>query len=313
MELKRKIRFGPRPQCTCDAEIKKTGADDRRQWVCPVHGAKEHRGVWYGIEDEPKPKKRKRRKQKQKKKDPNTSVCECEIALKGAESGETVRWYCPAHGSRQETLFGEPPDEVLIQSQYDGFCRVCKEDFPVGTMIYWKRGHGARHAECHVMNINTGEKNMGVWDGIEDAETFERGNYVKGGFIGVVEIKKTIVKQTRASGPAFIVEMEVIETNMEEHPVGQKVTWFQKLTDKDVAFPSVAEWAAAVAGLDPNNKEVVKTEVSPVLKEAMDHATNNPSDNDFIGQKVRLQTDQIKTKNDRDFTRYTWQPYEAAA
>lgn len=198
---------------------------------------------------------------------------------------------------------------VLIVSKYGGVCDVCSERFSVGAYIYWKTLHGTHHVECHGKQKIIQEKNiMGVWDGIEDAETFERGNYIKGGFIGIVEVKKTLVKQTRASGPAFIVEMEVIETNMEEHPVGQKVTWFQKLTDKDVAFPSVAEWAAAVGGIDPTDKKAVKEDVSPVLKEAMDQATESPTNNDFTGQRVRLQTAQVKTKNDRDFTRHTWMP-----
>ena len=284
MELKRKIRFGPRPP---DPEPK------TRQATL--------------VDEKPKPKKKRRRKQKTQR------ACVCSMAKKNAAApGEAVSWNCPAHGTKKWTKPGDP-GWVRIYSQYDGFCRVCKEDFTVGTLIYWKKGHGARHAQCHETKSNTGEEKMGVWDGIEDAETFDRGNYIKGGFVGVVEIKKTIVKQTRAIGPAFIVEMEVVETNMEEHPVGQRVTWFQKLTDKDVAFPAVAEWAAAVGGIDPSKKEQVKSEVSPHLKELMDHATDNPSDNDFVGQKVRLQTAQIKTKNDRDFTRHTWQPYEAAA
>jgi len=150
---------------------------------------------------------------------------------------------------------------------------------------------------------------MGLWDGIEETEIYERGNFVKANFAGVAKIKKTLTKSTRSVGLAFIVEMEVLETNMpDHHPVGQKVTWFQKLTDKDIAFPAVAEWAAAVAGLDPTDKQAVTREVMPVLKDMMEHATANPTDNDFINQKVGLETVLVMTKNNREFTRHTWHP-----
>lgn len=151
---------------------------------------------------------------------------------------------------------------------------------------------------------------MSIWDGLENTETYERGNYMKPGFIGVVEITKTILKETRAVGPAFIAEMKVVKSNMDEHPPGQKVSWFQKLTDKDIAFPSIAEWAAAVGGVDPANKEAVKQLIAEELKQVMEEATDNPQDNAFIGQQVALETVQVTTKNDRLFTRHNWSPVE---
>jgi hypothetical protein len=155
------------------------------------------------------------------------------------------------------------------------------------------------------------KKKMGLWDGIEDAELFERGVYLKGGFIGTVEIERTLVKHTRSSGDAFIVEMRVIKSNMDEHPVGQKVSWFQKLQDKDVALPAIKEWAAACAGYQVTQKEEIKTEVDPVLKEMMEIATDNPDDNDFTGIRLHVETNQILTKNNREFTRHNWAPLAA--
>jgi hypothetical protein len=150
---------------------------------------------------------------------------------------------------------------------------------------------------------------MGIWDGIEDAEIFDRGNYVKPGFHGTVEVKKTIAKNTRQSGLAFICEMVVLTTNMPEaHPIGQKVTWFVKLANKDTAFPNVAAWAAACAGFDPHDRENVKTNVMPLLKDLMNHATDNPDDNEFVGQKLKLETVATLTKDKRDFTRYDFMP-----
>lgn len=155
---------------------------------------------------------------------------------------------------------------------------------------------------------------MGLWDGIENAEIFDRGNYFKPGFIGVVKILKTLAKETRNSGLAFIVEMEVVESNNPDDPPGKKKTWYQSLVKKDVAFPAVAAWAAACVGYDPSQKEILKAEVFPVLKDLMSAATDSPEKNDFIGLLVRLETEKTITKEKKqDFTRHNFAPYKKAA
>lgn len=149
-----------------------------------------------------------------------------------------------------------------------------------------------------------------IWDGIENAQIFDRGKYVKANFSGVIVVRSTIAKTTRAQGLAFIVEMEILETNMsEEHAVGSKATWFQKMSDKQVAFSAVLEWAAACIGVRANEKDRIESEVRPVIKELMDYATTNPTNNEFVGTKLRLDAVATKTKKDSDFTRYDFTPY----
>ncbi len=152
-----------------------------------------------------------------------------------------------------------------------------------------------------------------LWDGIEDAELFERGKYMEANFIGEVEIKKTLAKETLKNGMAFIVEMVVLETNMpDKHPKGQKVTWYQGLKDKTVAFPAIAAWAAACLGFHPNSdKSKIKDEVQPLLPAAMKEATDSPEDNPFIGVRLKLSTFMRKTKKGLDFTVYDFEPLAA--
>lgn len=151
-----------------------------------------------------------------------------------------------------------------------------------------------------------------LWDGIEDAEIFERGKYMEPNFVGVVEMKRTIAKETLKSGMAFIVEMEVIKTNMQDkHPVGQKVTWYQGLKDKTVAFPAIAAWAAACLGFPATDKEKIKNDVQPLLPTAMKEATDSPDDNPFIGVQLKLSTFIRKTKKGLDFTVYDFEPLAA--
>jgi len=154
---------------------------------------------------------------------------------------------------------------------------------------------------------------MGLFDGIQDAEIFERGRFLPGGFRGVLEVKRTIAKETIRSGIGFIVEFEVVESNLPDQvQVGSKCTWFQKMSDRTVAFPAIKAWAAAVGGYHSYQKDEIEDEVAPELEGALTHATDNPADNDFVGCLVRVETDMIKTRNDRDFTRHDWQPYDDA-
>lgn len=150
-----------------------------------------------------------------------------------------------------------------------------------------------------------------IWDGIEDAEIFERGKYFHPGFVGVVRMKRTIGKLTRKSGPAFIVEMEVVESKTPDiHPVGFKGTWYQSLKDLDVAFPAILAWVLACSGLDPTkDKEVVDKEIRPQLQQLMKEARANPDDNFFINIRCHLETLQTTTVGKGlPFTRYEFSP-----
>ena len=130
-----------------------------------------------------------------------------------------------------------------------------------------------------------------------------------GSFRGVLEVKRTIAKETRNSGVGFIVEFEVVESNMSgEHPIGSKCTWFQKM-GIDGAQSSVKAWAAAVCGYDTSDKDRIVQDLSPHLAQMMKHATDNPADNDLTGLCVKVETTMIKTRNDKDFTRHDWSPY----
>lgn len=172
---------------------------------------------------------------------------------------------------------------------------------------------------------------MGLFDGIADAETFERGKFFPPGFRGKVRIERTIAKESVKSGIGFICEVRIIEVDRpgqgynpgdaeseipkhEKAPVvqGEKRTWWQGMTDKTVAFPALKSWAAAVAGYTLDQKELIESEVSPHLQDALMHATDNPADNDFVSVFVNLETWNTTTKKGGDFTVHDWTPYNEA-
>lgn len=149
---------------------------------------------------------------------------------------------------------------------------------------------------------------MGLFKGINEAEIFERGMYFSAGFDGIVQVEKVIVKRTRASGDAFIVEYRVIEGGNDRDPNRAKRSWFQKLIDTDIAYPAIKAWAAACAGYEPSERDAIEKEVAPQLENALDAATESPADNDFTGCYLHLVTTMVMTKNDREFTRHDWYP-----
>jgi len=155
---------------------------------------------------------------------------------------------------------------------------------------------------------------MGLFDGIEDAEIFERGKFLPPAFVGVLEVKRTIAKESIKSGVGFIVEFEVIESNVPDKvPVGSKATWWQGMTDRTVAFPAIKEFVAVLSGFERHQKQEIEAEVSPVIRGVLDHATEHPDDNDLIGCRIVCETVNKRTKNDRDFTLHLWSPYKPPA
>lgn len=149
---------------------------------------------------------------------------------------------------------------------------------------------------------------MGLWSGLAKANMFEKGRYMKPDFSGIVEVRRTLVNEGRKHD-AFIVEFLIVTTNMEEeHPVGEKFTWYQKLTDKDTAFSAIKQWCAAMSGIHAHEKARIKDDLEPIIEEIMDEATENETDNMFIGLQVKLVTVQTTTRDGGPFTRYDWIP-----
>jgi len=157
-----------------------------------------------------------------------------------------------------------------------------------------------------------------IWDGIQSANIYDRGRFAEPNFSGTVRVSKTIYKQTRAKGVAFIVELDVEESNLEAHPVGSKMSWYQSMNDKDVAFSAVLEWVAACLGFEKHHKEDIEqlktgknSEGKLVLIELLDEAITKPDANEFIGTRLRLSTRLRKTKENKDFTVYDFAPIAA--
>jgi hypothetical protein len=146
------------------------------------------------------------------------------------------------------------------------------------------------------------------FDGIEDAQVFERGSFFPPDAVFYLKVHRMLVKGTRKSGPAFIAEFEVLYSTHPDVNVGAKKSWFQKLTDKEVAFPAIKEFMGALLGYSPDEKEEWKT-FSGQLREILNEAggfEGKAEDHPLHGETVKVSTWQKKTQNDKDFTVHDW-------
>jgi hypothetical protein len=155
------------------------------------------------------------------------------------------------------------------------------------------------------------------FSGLEKAQIFEKGNPLPEGAFDL-EVTRVLSKRTR-KGDAFIVEFKVLDAyGNPKVNIGEKRTWFQKLTDTDIAFPSIKEFVVATLGLDKTqeaDKKTIDTEVGPQLKGIVDTAVDAGSKPDagLNGSKVHVNTFKKKTQKDTDFTVHDWSPYKAKA
>lgn len=146
------------------------------------------------------------------------------------------------------------------------------------------------------------------FQGIGQAQISDRKPKLKDGFVGVVELIRTEVKRTRNAGDKLFVEFRLCDTNMAQvHPLGQECSWGQSLLDQNVANGSLKRFLAAVAGIQVDNKEQMAA-----LEAHMDNILNaaiaSPEQNQLIGRRVRVETMQTKTGNNRDFMVHNWYP-----
>lgn len=151
---------------------------------------------------------------------------------------------------------------------------------------------------------------MSKWKGMSEADPtgdkkpwFEPGKYR-------VRVTGCHEREGRQGDLFYIVEAEVLEIfetsnpdKMKEGHIYSQVIKF----NQDMGPINVSRFILAANGLDPNdpeNKDVVDEEtVEYTLSE----------DQPLVGTEMELQCDLIKTREKKDFTKYTWFPAERDA
>lgn len=178
-----------------------------------------------------------------------------------------------------------------------------------------------------------------IWGGLGDAPTFERGTWFNPGSIHDVQITRCLSKASQASGVGFIAECDILtstqsgEINEQTRqpwiplPTGTSGTWWQGMTDKNVAQPAIKGFVHAVLGLEANDPRrgaleqkipgserwACNTSRRPLalIESLMIWATEEP--NILQGLFVHLDTRHTKTRKNTDFTIHNWSPINYAA
>lgn len=153
---------------------------------------------------------------------------------------------------------------------------------------------------------------QGLWDGIENAPTFERGAWFKPGFVGLVRIVRCKVQQTQKKKTIqFLAECEVLSSNTPDHPVGSQGTWFQNQNNS--FLPAIKSFVHAVLGVDERRTDDAARlgMVDRALTPIMNFVAGVP--NGFGGYVVALSTHQTVKTDGGPFTRHDWAAYNYVA
>lgn len=146
------------------------------------------------------------------------------------------------------------------------------------------------------------------FQGVGQAQISDRKPKLKHGFVGVVELTRTEVKRTRNAGDKLFVEFVIRDTNTPQvHPLGQGYSWGQSLLDQNVANGSLKRFIAAVAGINVDDKEKM-AQLEAHMDNILNAAVSSPEQNQLVGRRVRVETMQTTTGNNRDFMVHNWYP-----
>lgn len=142
----------------------------------------------------------------------------------------------------------------------------------------------------------------------KDAEITESGTrFEEGDYVG--EIIKCVGIQTRKAGEAFIAEFKILEAKGEgANAVGTTASFFCSMLDKAIAAPNLLGFGAAVSGIQSNEKEMVEG-----LKDEMNDLLEKACEGKYKGTKVQIKASKRTSKENREYMRLTFSPYEEKA
>lgn len=122
----------------------------------------------------------------------------------------------------------------------------------------------------------------------------------------VVEIHRALVKDTRKSGLAYIVEFDIRESSDPDVKVGSRRMWFQSMKERETAFKSLAGFLHAALGLDPvKDKEQIDRDIKPIQEQLLDETVEK---NSLSGVTLRVETNTILKKDGSPFTLHSFRP-----
>lgn len=138
------------------------------------------------------------------------------------------------------------------------------------------------------------------------------------GFQGRIKVAACKGITTRKGDRAFIAEVDVLSSNLQEVQVGGRYSWYQKLTEEGTAWPAVLSFLYACLGLDMGrDKAKIEAEIKPKQNLWLNQAINDDPKQGKVqilaGQELLLQTSNKPKKDGSPFTLHTFTALPKAA
>jgi hypothetical protein len=134
---------------------------------------------------------------------------------------------------------------------------------------------------------------------------------LKEGFDGLLLVKQFRLQRTRQWGDMLFVEFDVVQSNLQEHPVGQRVVWKQAITtvEPNTAAGAIFRFAAACFGIVQGN-EAGERELQQNVNAYVNYGFQSPDNNYFTGKYIRCFTRMAPTRTaGRTRLAYDFFPY----
>ena len=142
---------------------------------------------------------------------------------------------------------------------------------------------------------------MGLFGGIEKAQTSVGGNYLRPG-THLLELTRIKVGKTRKGVDFLAVDFVVLESSNPEHPVGSTVNWFNG-ADKDGFLSNAKSLAVALLGSAAGEEVDEKT----VTEETMESLCTDDGE-EVKGVRVKADAFHTPTKKGGTYTKILWEP-----
>lgn len=152
------------------------------------------------------------------------------------------------------------------------------------------------------------------WKNLKNANIFGKGNYLPPGNYKL-KLLKMFSKGTRNKGEALIVDFEVVESDNDKVPVGQKRNWYQGLQDQDVAFPAIKEFLLSLLAIDQDDEEEMgrfEDKIEALMEECGDEKweKKDESQHPLNGRTIAVECFMKKTQKGSDFTVHKWSAWD---
>ncbi len=135
---------------------------------------------------------------------------------------------------------------------------------------------------------------MGLFNGVEKARSSLGGVFPEPGVYPVLNVSAIKMVPSRKGDELFCVEMEIVESNVPERPVGTTMSWMANLKH-DAALGNIKGFIAALMNTPEDG--IGEDDCDKMVDAEKQYGRN---------RLIRLEATNVKTRAKTDFTKCFW-------